>query len=396
MKHLVCILTLATTAVASAEPWVRHTIDDSSRGADGVRLADVNGDSLPDIATGWEEGGQIRVYLNPGPQRAASKWPAVTVGAVKSPEDAVLVDLDGDGAMDVVSSCEGRNRTAFVHWAPREKDRFLDERAWTTSPFPATQARQSWMFAIPMQMDGRNGIDLVLGSKGNGASISWLQSPDDPRDLNAWKLHQLTAAGWIMSLQSHDLDRDGDPDILASDRKGSRRNVLWLENPGTTATAAGAVWNVHGIGPADREFMFLALGDLHGDKSTNILCTVRGGGISLLSPSSNHGWAHHEIAMPKNCGTGKGVAIGDLDGDRQPDLVFTCENATGDKSGVRWMAWQGSPTSGLWSDHEISGPVGIKFDRVELLDLDGDGDLDVLTCEERNNLGVFWYENPSR
>ena len=36
--------------------WTRHTIDNSSRGADGVRFLDVNGDGLEDIATGWEEG----------------------------------------------------------------------------------------------------------------------------------------------------------------------------------------------------------------------------------------------------------------------------------------------------------------------------------------------------
>ena len=27
-------------------------------------------------------------------------------------------------------------------------------------------------------------------------------------------------------------------------------------------------------------------------------------------------------------------------------------------------------------------------------DLDDDGDLDVITCEETSNLGVIWYENP--
>jgi hypothetical protein len=49
--------------------------------------------------------------------------------------------------------------------------------------------------------------------------------------------------------------------------------------------------------------------------------------------------------------------------------------------------------------HEVSGPAGIKFDRIELCDIDGDGDLDVLTCEERHmkrGLGVFWYENPRK
>jgi len=50
-----------------------------------------------------------------------------------------------------------------------------------------------------------------------------------------------------------------------------------------------------------------------------------------------------------------------------------------------------------WIYFDISGKKGIKFDRIELLDLDGDGDLDILTTEERENnygLGVIWYENP--
>jgi hypothetical protein len=59
---------------AVAEPWRRHVIDDSSRGADGVRLADVNGDGHQDICTGWEEGGVVRLYLNPGPERSRQKW----------------------------------------------------------------------------------------------------------------------------------------------------------------------------------------------------------------------------------------------------------------------------------------------------------------------------------
>lgn len=46
--------------------WQRHTIDDSFLGAGGTRLADINGDGLLDITTPWEQGGQVRVYLNPG------------------------------------------------------------------------------------------------------------------------------------------------------------------------------------------------------------------------------------------------------------------------------------------------------------------------------------------
>ena len=75
------------------------------------------------------------------------------------------------------------------------------------------------MFALSMDMDGLRGIDLVLGSKGSGGSISWLESPENPRDLSAWKLHKLRASSWLMTIRTEDMDNDGDLDILASDRK---------------------------------------------------------------------------------------------------------------------------------------------------------------------------------
>lgn len=393
---MLLLLTLPTSLFGA--PWQRHTIDDSSRGADGVRVADVNGDGLPDITTGWEEGGVIRVYLNPGPKKAKLPWPAVTVGKVKSPEDAVFADLDGDGAMDVISSCEGRTRTVYVHWAPKDSDQYLQFSAWKTEPIPATEGKQMWMFALPLDIDGKCGIDLVVSSKGGGATVGWLQSPDRPRDLAVWRFHPLYQAGWIMSLQVADMDGDKDVDIVASDRKGNRRGVLWLENPGPAAAANGATWKEHRLGPGDREVMFLTLCDLDQDGRCDVICAVRGRGITFYRSTGDTAapWRVHEIQMPENCGTGKGTAVCDVDGDGKRDVIFSCENASGGKSGVRWLSYKQSPFEPVWQDHEISGPKGVKFDRIELLDLDADGDTDVVTCEERDNLGVIWYENPSR
>jgi hypothetical protein len=219
----------------AAESWKRHTIDDSSRGADGVRTADVNGDGLTDLVTGWEEGGVIRVYLNPGPKKSHDRWPAVTIGKVRSPEDAVFVDLDGDGRIDVVSSCEGRERSLFVHWAPKDRSKYLDESAWKTEPLPASAGKAMWMFCVPVQVDGKRGADLVAGSKGKDAGVGWFEFPDDPRNLAAWKWRPIYTGGWIMSLFEIDMDSDGDPDVVITDRKGKNSGCRWLENPGRTS-----------------------------------------------------------------------------------------------------------------------------------------------------------------
>jgi hypothetical protein len=352
-----------------------------------------------DIATGWEEGGITRAYLNPGTQRATQPWPAVTVGHVKSPEDAVFADLDGDGACDVISSCEGKARTVYVHWAPAEKGKYLDASGWQTQAIPLTVEQQSWMFAVPMQIDGQGGIDLIVGSKGGNAGIGWLKSPADPRDVAAWTYHRLCDAGWIMSIQAHDMDGDGDKDVLFSDRKGPRRGVKWLENPSAAATSAGQVWPEHQLDAGNREVMFLTVSDVDEDGQQDVVCAVKGRGVSLITRSkdSDDGvWTVQEIPLPENCGTGKGVAVCDVDLDGRNDIIFSCEHANGDASGVRWLSYRQAVADPVWDDHEISGPTGIKFDRLEVLDLDGDGDPDVLTCEEREINGVFWYENPAR
>jgi len=379
------LLTLLVPAALFAGPGARHTIDDSSRGADGVRLADVNGDGLQDIATGWEEGGRVRVYLNPGPAKAKQPWPAVTVGQVGSPEDAVFADLDGDGAWDVISATEGKEQTLYVHWAPSDPRRYLDQSAWTTEAIPGSRGLTMWMFVLPVDIDGRHGLDFFAGSKTRDGKIGWWEAPADPRILADWKWHPLYDAGWIMSLIAHDMDGDGDQDLVATDRKGPGSGILWLEDPS---------WREHRIGSVgEEELMFLKMADLDGEGAADPVAATLSGPVVWYRRTSQ-GWERHEIEAPAEVRRGKAVAVGDLDLDGRADLAFTAEGADGDLEGVFWLSWRDAPTDREWDVHRVSGPEGVKFDRIELLDLDADGDLDLVTCEERDNLGVFWYENP--
>ena len=158
---------------------------------------------------------------------------------------------------------------------------------------------------------------------------------DNARNLANWKFHQLQDAGWIMSLIKVDMDQDGLDDVVAIDKE----SVVWDRREKT-------------------------------------------------------GWSEHVILLPKGVGGGKSTAVFDVNQDGKNDVVFSCEGAAGPLSGTRWLSWKGTPFDREWQSHEIAGEPGLKYDRVVPCDVDGDGDLDILCCEERDQLGVFWYENP--
>jgi hypothetical protein len=381
------------TASQGEEIWNRHAIDrpDSKagrKGADGVRLGDLNKDGLLDIVTGWEEGSAVRVCLNPGPEAARNPWTGITVGRVRSTEDAVFADLDGDGRTDVVSSAEGSTRTVFAHWAPVADQDLTDETLWQTTAFPKTANQQLWMFCYPHDLDHDGDLDLFLGSKGNNASISWLENPGhgSARAVETWKLHRIHNAAWIMTLTV--FQSEGRKYLLASDRKGSNAGIylfpLLDESPW--------IGKAKLIGASGEEVMFVDVAHLDDDEKLDIIASIK--------PNQTRVYYQPETALspwidvsdldpfPQDrYGTAKAVKVADLTGDRIPDFVISCENAQGGKHGVF--------TSNVFSEiSEISGTEGAKFDRLELLDLDDDGDLDVITCEERQQLGVFWYENP--
>ena len=402
--------------------WKLHPIDRGLSGGDGVRLHDADGDGDLDVAVGWEQAGVSRLYLNPGAGQAAKQaWPKIDVGSAAAVEDAVMADLDADGRMDVISSTEGGSRKLIVHFAPTTGD-YADSAAWSTVEFPKELAGdRRWMFATTFDVDEDGHLDIVAGGKGPDAKIAWLEAPPaDKRNLASWRFHAIGDVGWVMSLVAEDMDGDGDTDLVVTDRRmdAGLQGARWLENPGVQADLTAA-WRNHFISVPNVEAMFLRLHDMDGDGDRDVVVPLRLNEVEdpedgdISEPSQNpsrlrwyerldgtgRNWQRHEIAYPADVGKSKGVAVGDVDGDGRLDIVVSHASARAPLSGIVRLSYQDTVFDRAWKRHEISGPAGSKYDRIELLDFDGDGDLDAITTEENFGegsvgQGVIWYENP--
>jgi hypothetical protein len=388
------LLVLLTAFCGYSQNWEMHTIDASSSGADGVKLADINNDGLLDITTGWEEGGITKIYLHPGKEKVKELWPSVIVGETPSVEDAVFMDVDNDGQLDIVSCTEGKSKKIFVHFAP--KDQLLNSKKWRTEVLPASVDLMQWMYAEPFDVDGKNGLDILAGGKNKDAAFGWFEAPENRSILKDWKWHPISSMSWLMSIIFRDMDADGDMDIIVTDRKSGLQGCRWLENS-SKAGLQKKEWQSHYIGAENLEVMFMAMSDMDGDGTEEVILAEKTHKTIRIYRKSGIEWKEQIIQVPDFTGNCKSVEVGDINGDGIKDLIFSTETGGEVKIGLTWVDGkdlnQENPKF-----QAISKLHRSKYDRVELIDIDLDGDLDVLICEENfgensEGLGIVWYEN---
>lgn len=383
-------------------PWRRFEADNGALGADGVRFGDLNNDGRPDLITAWEFSGQVRIALNPGGCAATDTWPTGVVALVPQCEDSFAADLDGDGREDLFTCAEQMNRSVYVHWAPGTNAELLNTSAWKTQRFPQVPLRY-WMYAAAAQIDGENGPDVFIASKSDSfdglVEVAYLRSPENARQIEAWTFHVIGLASWATALIAHDMDGDGDIDLVIFDRQGPERGVRWLEHPGVEQLALHQPWMSHRISslmPAT----IGSMGDIDGDGLLDIISPFRPNGLFWFERLDSSGlkWEAHQVNIPASVGIPKGASAGDMNLDGRVDIVVSFAEAVEDARGVVLLQNPGNPISPFWPPYDISGPEGEKYDAVPLLDVDGDGDLDVVATDEHDNkgsdaLGLVWYQN---
>ncbi len=170
-------------------------------------------------------------------------------GSTPSAEDALLADINGDGAYDVISSTEGDTQALYVEFAPENPADYLNSAAWSQVNLNGAvnaPVNNQYMFSVVNDLNGDGRPDIIAGGK-EGSQLGYFTSTSGSV-LNPanWTYHKLRDVGWTMSLLQYDFDHDGDLDVLLS-TEGSGRTRPMARTRKTSVASIG--WKIPARSP---------------------------------------------------------------------------------------------------------------------------------------------------
>lgn len=214
--------------------WKLHLIEENIAEPRTIRVADFNGDGLPDLLGTALTANCVLWYRNPGDPRV-KPWGRHVIDAVSAqPGHGMPGDIDRDGDPDVVmalgmDSHAGQAGTREIVWYENVGLRG-EGTEWTKHVIGGNFDDAFEAIAVDLNGDGRLDVAATSYAAPHGRAV-WFQNPGDPR--RAWSRHDLKT-NWPRANQilAADFDGDGRPD-LAAGTTGSTAEVRWWRNEGT-------------------------------------------------------------------------------------------------------------------------------------------------------------------
>jgi hypothetical protein len=324
-----------------------------------VALGDVDGDGDFDLVTG--NIGENRVWLNDGSGVLTDSGQALGNGNTQS---VALGDVDGDGDLDLV--------TGNVLGEPNLV--WLNNGSGVFTDAGQVLGNDSTESVELGDVDGDGDFDLVTGNI--GVNRVWLNNGSGAFNDSGQALGNIGT----LDIALGDVDDDGDLDLVSGNSGFDR---VWLNSYRSLQTDV-FLDSSQALGIS--ETSSIVLGDVDGDGD---LDHVTGNGVGLGGNEPNRVWlndgsgAFIDSGQALGNGNTRSIALGDVDGDGDFDLV------TGNIGENRvWL----NNGSGVFTDAgQVLGSGNTQS--VALGDVDGDGDLDLVTGNSDDNR--VWLNNGS-
>ncbi len=358
-----------------------------------VALADVDGNGALDIVCGNSDFSgstaaqrQNRLYLNDGSGSFTDETATRLPVDVACTEAIRIDDVDSDGDLDIVTG----NSDVFVLGCPRQDTLSLNDGTGVFQDATMQMVRQNvdTMTVGVGDLDGDGAPDLVAGFAdltGSGTEHAVFlndrsgtfssQPARSTRTDYRWPRVNIQTRGLTLG----DVDGDGDLDGLVANHG---QNFLRI-NDGTgtlsDATATGL--------PADSEqSRDVALGDIDGDGDLDAV--IANNGQSFLYTNDGAGTFSDVTAtqMPAFTVESNSASLGDIDGDGDLDLLLG-NGRLPPGGGAEPNLLYVNDGNGNFTDVTATQlPATSEQTReVLLVDVDGDGDLDVIAANNNQN-----------
>ncbi|KAA3607871.1 MAG: VCBS repeat-containing protein [Planctomycetota bacterium] len=351
--------------------WLPSQIFDQADGARSLAVGDVTGNGVVDLIVGSQLDDSVRwLQFDAG---SKTGWQDHLIGNGSDELTSVnLGDFDGDGLLDVAAVSQADDKLVWF-------ENLRDHRAAAfhqAVPVPASVIEPEDLEVADLDQDGD--LDFAVVSFGDD-QLSWFENLGG-KPLQ-WQQHSIdTQVEGARAVVIHDLDRDGDLDLITGAFHGD--SIDWWENLGGSPLQ----WQKHDIPHSLNGVYDLAVGDLDSDGDPDIavapyhenkIIYLENDGAAV--PGFGNGY---RVAAPVR--RPKSVFLEDLDHDGDLDVLFTSYF----DHRIGW-ARNDSKNSQIIFVPQLIWDMAVGARAVTTGDVDRDGDVDILAASVIDN--TIWF-----